>query len=59
MRRRVFGSTARWVAVALLLILAFVVLVMITGGGDLNPLNAALGPHTDSGAVIGVDSHPM
>jgi hypothetical protein len=57
--RRVFGSTARWVAAALLLALAFLVLWMVTGGGDLNPLNGMLGPQLGSGAVIGVDSQPM
>jgi hypothetical protein len=57
--RRVFGSTARWVAAALLLALAFLVLWMATGGGDLNPLDATLGPQPGSGAVIGVDSQPM
>jgi len=57
--RRVFGSTARWVAAALLIALAFIVLFMVTGGGDLNPLNGVLVAHPGSGAVIGVDSQPM
>ena len=35
-----FGSTAQWIAVALLLVLAFVILVMVTDGGDFNPLTA-------------------
>jgi hypothetical protein len=28
-RKRVFGSTAQWIAVAILLVLAFVVLMMV------------------------------
>jgi hypothetical protein len=55
----VFGSTARWIAAALLIALALIVLWMVTGGGDFNPLNGAPAPQPGSGTVIGVDSHPM
>lgn len=52
-----FGSTARWIAAALVLALALIVLWMVTGGGDLNPLNGA--PASQPGTVTGVDSQPM
>ena len=37
--KRVFGPVAQWIAFSVLLILAFVVLVILTNGGDFNPLN--------------------
>ena len=56
-----FGSTAQWIAVAILLVIAFIVLVMITDGGDFNPLNGALPVEPQPGATVGIggDSHPM
>jgi hypothetical protein len=57
--RRVFGSTARWIAAALLIALALIVLWMVTGGGDLNPLNGVLVAQPGSGAEIGVDAQLM
>ena len=55
---RVFGTTARWVAVAILLVLAFVILVLVTDGGDLNPFGNAA-PLLQPGTEIGGASHPM
>ena len=52
-RKRVFGSTAQWIAVAILLVIAFIVLVMITDGGDFNPLNGALPVEPQPGATVG------
>jgi hypothetical protein len=37
--KRVFGPVAQWIAFSVLLILAFLVLVILTNGGDFNPLN--------------------
>ncbi len=37
--RRVFGPVAQWIAFTLLAILIFVVLVILTDGGDFNPLD--------------------
>jgi hypothetical protein len=56
-RKRVFGSTAQWIAVAILLVIAFIVLVMVTDGGDFNPLNGAPQPGATVGS--GGDSQPM
>jgi hypothetical protein len=59
-RKRVFGSTAQWIAVAILLVLAFVVLVMVTDGGDFNPLNGApAAPQPGATVGSGGDTHPM
>jgi hypothetical protein len=52
-RKRVFGSTAQWIAVAIILVLAFVVLVIVTDGGDFNPLNGALPGGPQPGAAVG------
>jgi hypothetical protein len=57
-RQRVFGATARWVAVGILLVLAFVILVLVTDGGDFNPFNGTTAP-PQPGTEIGVDSQPM
>jgi hypothetical protein len=38
-RKRVFGPVSQWIAVTVLLIMAFVVLIILTGGGDFNPFN--------------------
>jgi hypothetical protein len=38
--KRVFGPVWQWFAVTVLLILAFVVLIILTGGGDFNPFNS-------------------
>ena len=56
-----FGSTAQWIAVAIILVLAFVVLVMVTDGGDFNPLNGAPPAAPQPGATVGSggDSQPM
>lgn len=56
-RGRVFGSTAQWIAVFALLLIAFVVLVLATDGGDFNPLNGFV--VQAGGPVSGVDSQPM
>lgn len=37
--KRVFGPVAQWIAFSVLLILAFLVMVILTNGGDFNPLN--------------------
>ena len=37
--RRVFGPVSQWIAFTVLLILLFVVMVILTNGGDFNPLN--------------------
>ncbi len=37
-RRRVFGSTAQWIAVAVLLVLIFVIIVLASDGSSLNPI---------------------
>lgn len=39
-RRRVFGSTAQWAAITAALILAFVILVLVTNGGNFNPFSS-------------------
>ncbi len=38
-RTRVFGPVAQWIAVVILLGLAFTVIVILTDGGDFNPFN--------------------
>ena len=38
-RRQVFGPTAQWIALTIFLILVFVVLFILTDGGDFNPFN--------------------
>jgi hypothetical protein len=40
---RVFGPMAQWLAVIVALILAFALLLFLTGGGDFNPFNNQLG----------------
>ncbi len=47
-----------WVAVAILLVLAFVILVLVTDGGDLNPFGNAA-PAVQPGTEIGAASQPM
>jgi len=37
--KRVFGPAAQWIAFSVLVILAFLVLVILTNGGDFNPLD--------------------
>lgn len=37
--KRVFGPVWQWIAVTVLLILAFLALIILTGGGDFNPFN--------------------
>lgn len=37
--KRVFGPVSQWIAFVVLLIMVFVVLVILTNGGDFNPLN--------------------
>lgn len=46
---RVFGPVSQWIAFAVLLILAFVVMVILTNGGDFNPLDDG----NSVGAVVG------
>jgi hypothetical protein len=55
--KRVFGATARWAAAGILLVLAFVILVLATDGGDFNPFNGTSAP-PQPGTEIGVDSQP-
>ena len=38
-RKQVFGPTAQWIALTIFLILVFVVLFILTDGGDFNPFN--------------------
>jgi hypothetical protein len=38
-RKQVFGPTAQWIALTIFLILVFVVLFVLTDGGDFNPFN--------------------
>ena len=51
--RRVFGPVSQWIAITVLLILAFVVLIILTGGGDFNPLNNQSGQVGTVAAMIG------
>lgn len=44
---RVFGPTFQWLAVIVLLVVAFVVMVILTGGGDFNPFN-----HDQTGSLV-------
>lgn len=37
--RRAFGPVAQWITFAIALIVAVVIIVLITGGGDFNPFN--------------------
>ena len=37
--KRVFGPVSQWIAFVVVLILAFVVLIILTNGGDFNPLD--------------------
>ncbi len=53
-------SVLRWIAVALLLVLVFIIVVMITKDNKYNPLGSpAASPHPSGAVVIGVDSQPM
>ena len=56
--RRVFGPLAQWFAVVLLLVLVFALLIMLTGGGDFNPLNDQTGAGIGQ-LVSGAASHLM
>ena len=38
-RKRVFGATAQWIAVTVLIIMIFAVIFILTDGGDFNPFN--------------------
>jgi hypothetical protein len=38
-RRRVFGPVAQWLAFAVLLLIALIVLLIVTDGGDFNPFD--------------------
>ena len=38
-QRRVFGPVAQWLAFAVLLVIAVIVLIIITDGGDFNPFD--------------------
>lgn len=51
-RKRVFGPVAQWIAVTVLLILAFVVMVILTGGGDFNPFNGQDGQAVNGAAAV-------
>jgi hypothetical protein len=37
--RRVFGPVAQWLTFALLLLIAVIVLIIVTDGGDFNPFD--------------------
>ncbi|MEO6570642.1 MAG: hypothetical protein ABIO83_03765 [Ilumatobacteraceae bacterium] len=54
--RRVFGPLAQWILVTLLLAFLFVLLFVVTGGGDFNPFDdgtAALLPAATAWPIIG------
>lgn len=38
-RRRAFGPVAQWITFAIALVVVVVIAIMVTGGGDFNPLN--------------------
>jgi hypothetical protein len=38
-RRRIFGPVAQWIAFGVLLLIAIVVLIIVTDGGDFNPFD--------------------
>lgn len=38
-RQRVFGPTVQWTMVAVTIVLAVVILIIVTDGGDFNPFN--------------------
>lgn len=38
-QRRVFGPVAQWLAFAVLLLIALIVLLIVTDGGDFNPFD--------------------
>jgi hypothetical protein len=42
-RTRVFGPVAQWIVVTLFIALVFVVLFILTGGGDFNPFHSGTG----------------
>jgi hypothetical protein len=44
-RKQVFGPTSQWIALTVFLVLVFVVLFIVTDGGDFNPFD---GGHTGS-----------
>lgn len=54
-----FGATAQWIAVAILLALGFVVLVLATDGGDFNPFSNSSGTHPGTVVGSGTASQPM
>ena len=60
-QRRAFGSTAQWIAFAILIVVAFIVLVMVTDGGDFNPIGGAPAAPVQPAGVLGIggDSQPM
>ncbi len=49
-----FGATAQWIAVALLITLAFLALWIGTGGGNFNPFDNAsgAGPSRVAAAIV-------
>lgn len=57
--RRVFGPVAQWIAAALFLLLLFVVMVILTDGGDFNPFNDGHTGTIGHSIVIGSLSHWM
>ncbi len=38
-RRRAFGPVAQWITFAIAVLVIVVIAIMVTGGGDFNPLN--------------------
>lgn len=50
-RQRVFGPTVQWTMVAVTIVLAVVVLIIVTDGGDFNPFNDE--PQTPTGIGAG------
>ena len=48
-QKQVFGPTAQWIALTIFLILVFVVLFILTDGGDFNPFNG----DPTVGAIVG------
>ena len=57
--RRVFGPVSQWIAVTILLILLFVLMVILTNGGDFNPLNHNGQVGTIAASIAGAITPPI
>lgn len=51
-RRRAFGPVAQWITLALSLIVLIAIIIIITNGGDFNPLNDDTGQPTGMPTVV-------